>query len=79
MNDLDEEIIDNDEILNIVDEMKILNKEDEYENDFIKDLKKDYPDKIKSLEKALLNYISENDLKNLKQDFPDKWKYLTKK
>ena len=44
-----------------------------------KDLKKDYPDKIKIVEKALLNYMGENDLKMLKTQFPIKWKYSTKK
>ena len=48
-------------------------------NRFIKDLEKDYPDKINELEEALLNYIGENDLKLLKTEFPDRWKYLTKK
>ena len=65
------EIIDNDEILNIV---KVIIGDKTF-----KDLKKDYPDKIKILEEALLNYMGENDLKILKTGFPDKWKYLTKK
>ena len=66
------EIVDNDEILNIVN--KIV--EDEGTNN---DLKKDYPEVIKILEEALLDYKGENDLKILKTGFPDKWKYLTKK
>ena len=78
MKDLEEEIVDNDEILNIVHEIKRLIKEDKYKNDSIKDLKKDYPDKIKNLEEVLLNYMGENDLKILKTRFSDKWKYLTK-
>ena len=45
----------------------------------MKDLKKDYPDKIKILKESLLNYMGENDFKLLKMEFPDKWKYLTKK
>ena len=45
----------------------------------IKDLKKDYPDKIIELEEALLNYMGENELKSFKTGFPEKWKYLTKK
>ena len=53
--------------------------EDKYKNDSIKDLKKDYPDKIKELEQALLDYMGENDLKILKTGFPEKRKYLTKK
>ena len=72
MKDLKEEIVDNDEILNIVDEIVEDDKT-------IKDLKKGYPDKIKNLEEALLNYIGENDLKILKTGFPDKWNYSTKK
>ena len=43
----------------------------------IEDLKKEYPDKDKNLEKVLPNYMDENDLKSLKTGFPDKWKYLT--
>ena len=69
---LKEEIVDNDEILNIV-------KESEEEDRTIKDWRKDYPDKTKELEEALLNFIAENDLKMLKQEFPDKWKHLIKK
>ena len=71
--DLKEEIADNnDEILNIVNKI-------EEEDRTIKDLKKDYPEEIKCLEEALLNYMGENDLKILKAGFHDKWKYLTKK
>ena len=70
----EEEIVD--ELLKIVNEIKILIKEDRY----IKDLRKDYPDKIEKLEEALLNYIGENDFKILKTEIPDnKWKYLTRK
>ena len=79
LKDFKEEIVDNDEILNIVDKIKMLITEDKYKNDSIKDLKKDYPDEIKNLEEALLDYMGENDLKILKTGFPDKWKYLTKK
>ena len=72
LKNLKEEIVDNDEILNIINEI--------IEDDkTIKDLKKDYPEEIKNLEKALLNYMEENDLKILKTRFPDKWNYLTKK
>ena len=74
-----EEIIDNDEILNIVIEIKILIEDDNYNNDSIKNPKKDNPDKIEKLEEALLNYMGENDLKILKTEFPDKWKHLTEK
>ena len=69
---LKNESIDKDEILNIA-------KEIVEEDTTIKDLKKDYPDKIKSLEEALLNYMGENDLKILQTVFPDQWKFLTKK
>ena len=73
LKDLEEEIADNnDEILNIVNEI-------EEEDRTIKDLKKNYPEEIKCLEEALLNYMGENDLKILKTGFQDKWKYLTKK
>ena len=69
---LKKEIVDNDEILNIVDKI--------VEDDrTINDLKKDYPEEIKNLEEALLDYMGENDLKILKTGFPNKWKYLTKK
>ena len=71
MKDLKEEIIDKDEILNVVNEIKTTFKEDRYNNDFFKDLQKDYPDEIKNLEEALLNYMGENDLKVLITDFPD--------
>ena len=72
LKNLKEEIVDNDEILNIIN--KIIE-----DDKTITDLKKNYPDKIKNLEEALLKYIGENDLKILKTRFPDKWKYLTKK
>ena len=66
------EIVDNDEILNIVNKI--------VEDDrTINDLKKRYPEEIKNLEEALLNYMGEKDLKTLKRGFPNKWKYLTKK
>ena len=78
LEDIEEEIVANDEILNIVNEIKMLITEDKYKNDSIKNLKKDYPDKINELEEALLDYMGENDLKILKTGFPDKWKYLTK-
>ena len=79
LKEFEEEIVDNDEILNIVNETKMLITEDKYKNNSIKDLKKDYPDKNNELEEALLNYIGENDLKLLKMEVPDKWKYLIKK
>ena len=79
LKDFEDEIVDNDEILNFVNEIKMLITEDKYKNDSIKDIKKDYSDKISELEGALLDYMGENDLKILKTEFPDKWKYLTKK
>ena len=79
LKDLEDEIVDNNEVLNIVKEIKILITEDKYKNNSMKDLKKDYPDKTEKLEEALIDYIGENDLKILKTGFPDKWKYLTKK
>ena len=72
LGDLKEENVDNDYILITVTDIG------EYKKT-IKDLKKDYPEEIKNLEEALLNYMGENDLKILKTGFPDKWKYLTKK
>ena len=70
--DLKEENVDNDYILNIVTDIGDYNRT-------IKELKKDYSDKIIELEEALIDYMGENDLKILKTGFPDKWKYLTKK
>ena len=72
LGDLKKEIVDNDYILNIVTDIG------EYSRT-IKDLKKDYSDKINELEEALIDYMGENDLEILRSGFPDKWKYLTKK
>ena len=72
LKNLKEEIVDDNYILNIVTDIGEYNRT-------IKDLKKDYPDKINKLEEALLNYIGENDLENLKTGFPYKWNYLTRK
>ena len=72
MKNLKIEDVDIDKILDIVNEII-------EEGKTIKDLKKDYPDKIKNLEEAFFNYMGEKDLKNLETEFPDKWKYLTKK
>ena len=72
LKNLKEEIVDNDEILNIINEI--------IEDDkTVEDLKKDYPEEIRNLKEALLNYMGENDLKILKRGFPDKWKFLSKK
>ena len=79
MKNFEEEIVNNDEILNIVNEKKILITEDKYKSVSIKDFKKDYPDNIKEFEEALLVYMGEHGLKILKTGFPNKWKYLTKK
>ena len=78
MKDLEEKFYDNEEILNIVNEIKKLPKEDKYKNDSIKDLKKNYPQENKKLEETLLIYMGENDLKIIKTDFFDKWKHLNK-
>ena len=76
---LEKEILDKDEILNVLNEKKII-EEDKYEKDCIKDLKEDYPDIVAELEESLLSYIGETDLKFLKTEFPDnKWECLTKK
>ena len=53
LNDFEEELVDNDEILIIVKEIKMITTEDKYKNNSIKDLKKEYPDKIKELEETL--------------------------
>ena len=79
LKDFKEEIVDNDETLKIVSEIKVLITEGKFKNDSIKDLKKDYSNEIKNLEEALLNYMGENDLNLLKTRFPDERKYLTKK
>ena len=79
LEDFEEEFVDNDEILNNVDEIKMLFTEHKYKNVSIKVFKKEFPDKIKELEEALLDYMGENDVEILKTGFPDKWKYLTKK
>ena len=79
MKDFEQKSVDIDDIVNIVNEIKVLIKEDKYKKENFKDLEKDYPDKLKELEEALLNYMGENDLKLLKTEFPDKWKNLPKK
>ena len=48
LKDLEGEIVDNDDFLNTVNQRKILIKEGKYKNDSTKDLKEDYPDKIKN-------------------------------
>ena len=78
MKNSEEEIVDN-EILKIVNEVKILVKEGKFKNDCFKDLKKIYADKFFKIEEASLNYMGEKDPKILKTEFTDKkWKYLTK-
>ena len=79
LKDLERETVEKDEILNTINEVKTLMKEDNYKNDSVKDLKKDYPDKLKNLEETFFNYIVENDLKLLKTEVPDKWIFLTEK
>ena len=79
LKDFGEKIVDNGEIFKIVIEIRILIKEDRYNNDSFEDIKKDCPDKIEKSEDALLNYMEENDLKILKTGFSYKWKFSTKK
>ena len=79
LKDLEEEIVDNDEIVTTVIETIKKFEEDRYNNDSIKDLKKDYPNAIEKIEEASLNYMGENGPKSLITRFPDKWKNLTKK
>ena len=75
-----EEIGDNDEILNIVNEKKILIKKYRHDDDSTKHLKKDYPEKFIKLEETSLNYMDENELKVLKEEFPgNRWKFSTEK
>ena len=77
---MEEESVDNEKLLNTVNEIKFLRKEDKYKNNSIKDIKKDYPDEIEKLELTLLIYMAEINPKSLKTQFPDnKWKYLTRK
>ena len=56
---MEEEIDDNEEIFNIVIEIKILLKEEKYKNDSIKVLRKVFPEEILKLGETLLNYIGE--------------------
>ena len=56
LKDLNEETVDI-EILYNVNEINILLKEDRYKIDSLKVLRKDYPDKNKKSEEALLNYM----------------------
>ena len=79
LKDFEDEIVDNDQILNIVNEVNVLIRDDRYENYPFQDWKKHYPNEIEQLGESLLNYLGGNDLKLLKLEFPDKWKYLTKK
>ena len=60
-------------ILKIVNKIEKLFGEGE-NNKTIENIKKDYPDKNKKLEEALLIYMGEIDPKILKTGFPDKWK-----
>ena len=56
LKNLKEEIVDNDEILNIINEI--------IEDDkTVEDLKKDYPEEIRNLKEALLNYMGKMILK----------------
>ena len=79
LKDFKREIVDIDEIINIVNEKKILIEENRYKKDSIKDSKNDFPDTIENIEETLLTYMVENDLEDLKTEFLHKWKYWTKK
>ena len=59
-------------ILSFVDRLEALISEDRNVNDIIEDIKKNFPDEIEKLVKALKTYISENGLKILKMEFPNK-------
>ena len=63
---LRKEVIDDDEILNFVYELKILIKEDKS----VKELKKDCLDEIEKIEEALYNCIYEKDLNFFKNRIP---------
>ena len=76
---MEQENVDIDEVLNIVNETKILIIEDRYKKDSIEELQKDYPDENEKVIEVLLNYMGENDPKKLKTEFADKWNYLGKK
>ena len=72
MKDLKEESVDFDQTLNIVNEKG-------EEDRTIKDITKDYQDKIEQIEEAFLNYLGEIELEILNAEFPDnKWKYSIK-
>ena len=80
MKNLKEENVDNDELMNIVNEIKKLFKEDRYNNDSIEELKNVYPVENEKLEEALLDYMGEIDPKSLKTDFLwNKWMCLIEK
>ena len=49
LKDFEKEIVDNDELLNIFSETKLLIKQKRYNNGFYEDLKKEYRDKIKQV------------------------------
>ena len=78
LKNLKKELVDIDEILNIINEIRMLITEDKSKLDSIKDLKKDSADKNNEIEEVLLDYMGEKDLKILETGFPDKWKNLTK-
>ena len=58
MKNLREENVDNDELMNSVNEIKQLIKEDRYNNDSIEELKKVYPDEIEKLENWRKLYLT---------------------
>ena len=79
LEEVEEEIVDNDEILNLVNEIKRLITESKYKNDSIKDLKKDYPDKTKELEEAFTWLFGRKWSLNIKNWISWQMEYLTKK
>ena len=74
-----EVFVDNDELLIIVIEMKILYREDRHKNGSIKDIKKTTQKKSWKKEDALLKFRSDIDLRNLKTDFLVKKRILLTK
>ena len=58
MKNLREKNVDNDELMNSVNEIKKLIKEDRYNNDSIEELKKVYPDEIEKLENWRKLYLT---------------------
>ena len=60
------------ETLKSVSEIEVLVSINNYDNDSLKEIKKEFPDDNGKLKEALNTHVSENDLKNLKIEFPEK-------